>query len=395
MVKFIYLSKLTFLVIGVKYKLVQAGPGDDKSRVVQCLSGTANVGFGCGAKYRPDNKTDVYYFASCKFEDTDYENRPEVVSCAAGQQCFTTIKNFDPNGNSIIEDVYNDEKGNKYQVMAEFGCGDSNRYKGDWTEYYNKFDEGYIRERNKYFGQEAICYGDDTDGTDLWSGTDFSQKDLTCYCLDNECNRQFELPYYIQEHLTKKGRNLEDTGSVDDPVTESYQEVTEEYGSASVVTQSNSAVIDSQQTEYISDDEDLRTDDTRDQYEATTEARRTENNVYRTEEPQIETTEQYRTEQRRTEQVRTEQPRIEQTQYEQENERTEEVIEKESEQQTGNDETPTTSSGISGLSIALMVLLLIETVLIVVIYITGNIPGRRKSGAPVPENPEGQRLNNN
>ena len=262
----------SFLVIGV-VKLVKAGPGDDKTRVVQCLSGTANIGFSCGSKYRPANsEQDVFYFASCKFDDTDYENRPEVVACAPGQQCFTTIKNFDPNG-SIVDDVYDDDKGNKHAVVAEFGCGDSGRYKGDWTEYFNdKFKDEFSLGRNKYFGQEAICYGDDTDGTDLWSGNDFSQRDLTCYCLDNECNRQFELPWYIQTHLTYKrdtGAN-EETGSADDSLDESYEDDedydrnsgTEASGSVPSVTESN--LRESQQTEYreYSDDENSGTEDT-------------------------------------------------------------------------------------------------------------------------------------
>jgi len=215
MIKFIRVFITSLLVIKVK-----SGPGDDKTRVVQCLSGTANIGFGCGGKYRPQNsEQDVYYFSNCKFDDQDYENRPPVVSCAAGQQCFTKIKNFDPNG-SIVEDVYNDTKGNTHVVVAEFGCGDSGRYKGNWAEYYNnKFEDWYGRERNSFFGLENCCYGDDTDGTDLWSGTDFSQQDFTCYCLDNECNRQFELPYYIKTHLEMKKNMFEN-----DRVTENYGE---------------------------------------------------------------------------------------------------------------------------------------------------------------------------
>ena len=109
-------------------------------------------------------RTVYLYYTSCKFDEADYTNRPPVSACAAGQQCFVTIKNFDPNG-SILQDVKNDEIGNTHVVVAEFGCGDSGRFKNDWTEHHNRFEEKGVQDRNQYFGQEGICYGDDTDGT--------------------------------------------------------------------------------------------------------------------------------------------------------------------------------------------------------------------------------------
>ena len=93
------------------------------------------------------------------------------------------------------------------------------------------------------------------DATDLWSGTNFSQRDLTCYCLDDECNRQFELPYYIQNALSIRSQEIENPS----PVTEEPQ-FTEAAESGSGRVTDGVSVTDDPRTEEYSDDEDLTTE---------------------------------------------------------------------------------------------------------------------------------------
>lgn len=376
------MTKLSLLVIGLsKLSKISAGPGDDKSRVVRCYQGTATTGYTCGEKH-----SGYLYYTSCKFDEADYTNRPPVSACAAGQQCFATIKNFDPNG-SILQDVKNDEIGNTHVVVAEFGCGDSGRFKNDWTEHHNRFEEKGVQDRNQYFGQEGICYGDDTDGTDLWSGTNFSQRDLTCYCLDDECNRQFELPYYIQNALSIRSQEIENPS----PVTEEPQ-FTEAAESGSGRVTDGVSVTDDPRTEEYSDDEDLTTE------LAITNAPVTER---RTEvvEP---TTERVRMTDRVTHRVTelvtdrvteslaetSEEPSFSDSRPENEENNTNNSAEDSGETDSSSGENQTGSGGMSAVTITLLVLVILETILLAIVYATGKIPGHRTSGAPVSQNPE-------
>jgi len=382
------MTKLSLLVIGLsKLSKISAGPGDDKTRVVRCYQGTATTGYTCGEKHQ-----DYFYYTSCKFDEADYTNRPPVDFCEAGQQCYATIKNFDPNG-SIIQDVKNPDLG-RHEIVAEFGCGDSGRFKNDWTEYHNRFEEEGVQARNKYFGQGGICYGDDTDGTDLWSGTDFSKQDLTCYCLDDECNRQFELPYYIQSELSIRSQEMD--AGVDRPVTETpeYEEPTE---TGSGRATAGVLVTDDPMTEEYSDDEDLTTE------RAITNAPATER---RTEQTLELTTERARITDRVTERITqrvtervtngvtntpetSEEPSFPETQPEREENDTENTQNAESsEESESNSENQTGSGSMSAVTITLLVLVLLETIFIVIVYATGKIPGKRTSGAPVSQNPE-------
>ena len=250
MVKFI-----SFMVV---FGSTYAGPGDDDTRVVRCYSGSASVGYTCGGKYEVEVDGEMqsyFYFSNCKFDDNDYENRPEVVECQAGQQCFTTIKNFNPAG-SIVDDVHSETP---HTVIAEFGCGDSGRYKGDWTEHHNKFESEDAKTRNKYLAQEAICYPDDTNGDNYWDSEDFSQRDFTCYCLDDECNRQFELPYYIQRSLSLRSRELvEPSNDVESNAENSYYEGSGTTDQQPEATDNNGVTEISVTNEYsYNDDEDL------------------------------------------------------------------------------------------------------------------------------------------